>query len=247
MKSAKELCSLLEKDDLLSFWNRVLDPEGVGLTNAIAADIASWTHEPVPAVLQKMETGLQDFSSHWSTAGVDRLDSGRIEDFYRDQFIEAYDLANWHGGRTTGSPPLSYAWAAQFIHQNNLNRVLDFGSGIGSGVLLITVIGCEVHAADVANRLLAFLEHRCSRRGYYPVLLDLAKTRPTREFYDVIVCFDVLEHVRDPLAKMKELASYLRPGGYLLANFYEDSAGIPIIQCMSRPRRTGQLWRARRT
>jgi 2-polyprenyl-3-methyl-5-hydroxy-6-metoxy-1,4-benzoquinol methylase len=43
-----------------------------------------------------------------------------------------------------------------------------------------------------------------------------------RSAFDAITCFDVLEHVPDPPAMVRDIASYLRPGGYLYvsAPFY---------------------------
>jgi 2-polyprenyl-3-methyl-5-hydroxy-6-metoxy-1,4-benzoquinol methylase len=43
-----------------------------------------------------------------------------------------------------------------------------------------------------------------------------------RESFDALTCFDVLEHVPDPPAMVRDLASYLRPGGilYVSAPFF---------------------------
>jgi SAM-dependent methyltransferase len=53
-----------------------------------------------------------------------------------------------------------------------------------------------------------------------PVLTDLTAIPPGA--YDAVVCFDVLEHVPDPPAVVRSLASYLKAGGllYVSAPFY---------------------------
>jgi hypothetical protein len=48
--------------------------------------------------------------------------------------------------------------------------------------------------------------------------------RPRSNYYDLITCFDVLEHVPDQQAKLRELESYLANGGYLLVNFMYSSS-----------------------
>ena len=208
----------------LEFWQSVVDPEGRGMPEAIAGEIASYTGEPVAVVLEKMATGTEDLKRLWLETRINPSDAESVASFYRDQFVEAYELANWHCGRTNGEPPLSYAHAALFAREKGLRRALDFGSGIGTGSLCLAAAGCEVHSADIANELLQFVGHRMELRGHSPRLIDLNTTRPRKGYYDLITCFDVLEHVPDQLAKLRELGAYLRIGGYLLVNLMDDSS-----------------------
>jgi SAM-dependent methyltransferase len=55
-------------------------------------------------------------------------------------------------------------------------------------------------------------------------VIDLKRERLPNVAYDVITCFDVLEHVPDPVRTVKELRDALRPGGllFLYAPFGED-------------------------
>ena len=209
---------------LTEFWRQVIDPAGIGMPSAIATDLASFTHEPTNVVLSKMEAGTAAFKELWLSQNVDRTNPQDVAEFYQGQFVEAYELANWHCGRTNGEPPLNYAYAALFAKRLGLKRALDFGSGIGSGSLALATVGCEVHSADIADRLLELTVHRLRRRQFSPRAIDLARgNRPRREYYDIITCFDVLEHVPDQLEKVRELEWYLRWGGYLLVNFLYDS------------------------
>jgi 2-polyprenyl-3-methyl-5-hydroxy-6-metoxy-1,4-benzoquinol methylase len=209
----------------LEFWTNVIDPLGIGMPAAIAAEIASFTGEPVDLVQRKMETGKDDLKRLWEESHIDVSDAHSVASFYRDQFVEAYELANWHCGNMNGSPPLNYARAALLARAQGLTRALDFGSGIGSGSLALASAGCEVHSADIAEQLLGFVEHRMRSRGYPPVTINLdTAQRPSRGYYDLITCFDVLEHIPDQFGKICELASYLRPGGYLLVNLMSDSS-----------------------
>src|SRR6185503_20970800 len=120
--------------------------------------------------------------------------------------------------RENGKPPLNYARAALLARERGIRRVLDFGCGIGSGALCLATVGCEVHAADIAKELLRFVQHRFSLRRRSVRLIDLNEERPSPGRYDMITGFDVLEHIPDQRGKLRELASYLCDGGYLLAN-----------------------------
>ena len=209
---------------LADVWRRALDPDGVGLPIAIATDLSTFTGEPVDTVMQRMAHGMSDFKEQWERSNIDVGNPESVAAFYRDQVVEAYELADWHCGRATGQLPLNYARAATFARQIGAARILDFGCGIGSGSLALCATGAEVHSADIAQNLLRLTGHRLTRRSYTPVLIDLnGPTKPRRNYYDLITCFDVLEHVPDQLATVRELAGYLRNGGRLIANFAEDS------------------------
>jgi 2-polyprenyl-3-methyl-5-hydroxy-6-metoxy-1,4-benzoquinol methylase len=204
-------------------WERTIDPEGIGVVDAIAGDIASFTGEPIEVVVRKMASGKDDFKELWLEGQVNADDASSVTSFYREQFTEAYELADWHCGRLNGTPPLNYARAALFAQRNGLRRVLDFGSGIGTGSLAFATVGCEVYAADIAQTLQQFVSHRFQRRGWPVRTIDLLRGEPPTNFFDVITAFDVLEHIPDQLATMRRLQSYLRVGGYLFVNLMNDS------------------------
>jgi 2-polyprenyl-3-methyl-5-hydroxy-6-metoxy-1,4-benzoquinol methylase len=193
------------------------------MANAIVDELGSYTGEPQEVVLEKMARGKDDLKRMWLERQIDVSNPEEVAAFYRDHFVEAYELADWHCGRTNGEPPLNYARAATFARRHRLARVLDFGSGIGSGSLALAYVGCEVHSADIATSLLPLVDHRMRARGYLPHLIDLAAgMSPLVGHYDLITCFDVLEHVPDQLSVLRRLERYLQVGGYLMVNLAEN-------------------------
>jgi 2-polyprenyl-3-methyl-5-hydroxy-6-metoxy-1,4-benzoquinol methylase len=224
MKSTRNGVTSPETTEVSQFWRSVVDPDNVGMPEAIAGEIAAFTGEPKEQVLDKMESGAQDFRQLWLRSDIDPSDSARVTTFYREQFVEAYELANWHSGRTFAEFPLNYARTALFARRKGLRRALDFGSGIGTGSLALAAAGCDVHSADIATELLRFVSFRMERRGFTSRPIDLnTAERPLKRHYDIITCFDVLEHVPDQVEKLIELQSYLRFGGFLMVNLFSDS------------------------
>jgi len=212
------------QSDLSDIWRRAMDPHGVGMVEAISTEIAAYTGESPSAVLAHMARGKDEFAQLWRDARINPANTADVEAFYEKQFVEAYELADWHSGRTNGFPPLSYAHAAHIAASRRLARALDFGSGIGTGALCLLQAGCEVHCADIATELLRLAQHRIEQRGMRVVSINLSNgEQPRTNYYDLITCFDVLEHVPEPLAKLRELQSFLRPGGYLVTNLMNDS------------------------
>jgi len=114
------------------------------MPQAIASEIANYTREPAAVVLDRMARGKDEFTQRWMQLGVNVTDRAQVEAFYNQQFVEAYELADWHAGRTNGTPPLSYAHAAHVARTRHLKAALDFGSGIGTteSRSMMLLVGC---------------------------------------------------------------------------------------------------------
>ena len=209
--------------ELAHIWRSAVDPKGIGMAEALAEDIAAHTGEPPGLVLERMARGKQDFRLEWEQSGIDPTDASSVAHFYREQLVEAYELAEWHSGRLNGHPPLNYAHAAYLARTKKLSRVLDFGSGIGTGALCLVNAGCRVDCADINKALLSFVRRRVALRGLTVDTIDLAEASPPERTYDLVTCFDVLEHIPDQFSELRRLQSYLRPGGYLLVNLMKNA------------------------
>jgi len=213
------------QSELIEIWRRAIGPRRLGTAEALAADIACYTQESIDQVLEKMAAGKDDLKQRWEEMRVDPANSEQVAAFYRDQLVEMYELAEWHSGRLNGIPPLNYAHAAKLARANGARRALDYGSGIGSGALCLAAAGCQVDCADISNTLLGFVGHRLTKHSIPVRTIDLGEGQlPDRRAYDIITCFDVLEHVVDQDRELRKLESYLRPGGYLIVNLMQSSA-----------------------
>lgn len=89
------------------------------------------------------------------------------------------------------------------------DRVLDFGAGIGTFSLSLRREGVDVSCVETDPRQL----QRITESGV-PGFSDLA-TVPD-ETYDYIFTLNVLEHIEDDQATLRDLARKLKPGGRLL-------------------------------
>lgn len=210
----------------LEYWKSIVDPAGMGMAEAIAGEIAAFASEPMELVLQKMATGKDDLKNLWAESAVDENDPDSVRAFYRDHFVEAYELAEWHCGRMNGTPPLNYARAALLCQEQGVQRVLDYGAGIGTGSIALASAGCKVESADIARKLLELVDFRMQRRGLHPHLIDLNEHEPRKHYYDAVICFDVLEHIPDQLMMLRKLETYLVSGGFLFINLFSDSRDI---------------------
>lgn len=91
-------------------------------------------------------------------------------------------------------------------------RILDVGCGTGANLLMLLKYG-EAEGVDISEDALAF----CRERGLDKVKLGAAEELPYEDgTFDLVTAFDVVEHMDDDLAGLKEMRRVLRPGGHVL-------------------------------
>jgi SAM-dependent methyltransferase len=91
-------------------------------------------------------------------------------------------------------------------------RILDVGCGTGANLLMLSKYG-DAEGVDVSEDALAF----CRERGLDKVRLGAGEELPYEDAtFDLVTAFDVVEHMDDDLAGLREMRRVLRPGGRVL-------------------------------
>jgi SAM-dependent methyltransferase len=91
-------------------------------------------------------------------------------------------------------------------------RILDVGCGTGANLLMLSKYG-DAEGVDVSEDALAF----CRERGLDTVKLGAAEALPYEDgTFDLVTALDVVEHLDDDLAGLREMRRVLRPGGRVL-------------------------------
>ena len=91
-------------------------------------------------------------------------------------------------------------------------RILDVGCGTGANLLMLSKYG-DAEGVDVSEDALAF----CRERGLEKVRLGAGEELPYEDAtFDLVTAFDVVEHMDDDLAGLREMRRVLRPGGRVL-------------------------------
>ncbi len=103
-----------------------------------------------------------------------------------------------------------YSWAAPLAAGRD---VLDAGCGVGWGTVLLAESGARTAVGmDIDQRALASARARADGKAEF-VRGDLVALPFDDGTFDLVVCFEAIEHVEQPLQVMDEIHRVLRPGG----------------------------------
>jgi len=93
---------------------------------------------------------------------------------------------------------------------------LDVGSGNGEFVKFLLDKGFCGEAIDISHEAVWFFKKQLGRaKGIKIIQGDVFKYKPAKK-YDVVFCFETLEHIKDDAGAIKKIYSFLRPGGMIL-------------------------------
>lgn len=99
--------------------------------------------------------------------------------------------------------------------------VLDVGCGFGGAVTALSKMGASCVGIDIRDDELNLCGRRLALHGVDPSLLcaDALRMPFSTETFDVVVCTDMLEHVKKRGALLTEIARVLKKGGLLYLAF----------------------------
>lgn len=131
---------------------------------------------------------------------------------------EHYDKG-WHDGLEAGREELGNLQTnLEFLAETNLlkpeHRILEIGCGIGSLVHELTRQGYNVIGTDISREAITY-----GRQKYGDIHLNVQAAQALdyeAESFDIVLSFDVLEHIAEVDRHVGEVCRVLRPGGYYL-------------------------------
>jgi SAM-dependent methyltransferase len=107
--------------------------------------------------------------------------------------------------------------AARLIKQyKEKGRLLDVGAGFGFFLSEMKGRGWEVMGVEISQRGMAYAKDVLGLNIHHG---PLEKIGLSENYFDVITGFYVIEHLRNPMAFLKECHRILKPGGLLLLRY----------------------------
>jgi ubiquinone/menaquinone biosynthesis C-methylase UbiE len=128
---------------------------------------------------------------------------------------------NWTGERletfimneTTMEHLHRYALAQCFVEDKT---VLDVACGEGYGASLLGQKARKVNAIDIDAQTVQVAKDKYQQDNIQFLQGDILSLSLTDSIFDVVVCFETLEHVMDHDRMIRELKRVLKPGGLIL-------------------------------
>ena len=217
-----------DQSQLAASWTRLMAPA----TGDVRTDLVSEAAEFLGLPLPKPGIGWQGagarFTEEWTRTVENPRDAASLARFYNQSDTELFELLEWHA-----ADPIHYRTLVlrDFALRRPGRTYLDYGSGIGSDAIVFGEAGFTVTLADISDILLAFATYRCKRRGLAVQTIDLKKPDLPANTFDVVLCFDVLEHIPEPLPVVHR--STARSAAAVCSSCTPRSARTPCVRCTS--------------
>lgn len=106
-----------------------------------------------------------------------------------------------------------YRWAARLAAGKD---VLDAACGVGYGIEILAAEAKAVTGVDIDPEAVAEAERRHGASAAAVLRGDLLELPFEAESFDVVICFEAIEHVEDHERALAELRRVLRPDGVLV-------------------------------
>jgi 2-polyprenyl-3-methyl-5-hydroxy-6-metoxy-1,4-benzoquinol methylase len=167
---------------------------------------------------------LTDTARAWKA--VNPTTPAEIRKFYSETDEYLWELLAWNGSE------------AYELYRRRLDRLrelwppdshpaaLDYGAGVGTAALVLAQAGYEVTLADVPGLTLDFARRRLDRAGETATVIEILEDCPRLppDRWNVLVSFDVIEHLVDPAGVAVQLVRSLEVGGgaAIVASFTHD-------------------------
>lgn len=108
-----------------------------------------------------------------------------------------------------------YRFATRFAEGKT---VLDLGCGVGYGSRMLARTARRVVGIDISPDAVAYAARAYAAPGLSFATGDARRLSFADGTFDLVVCFEMIEHIREHREMLKEAARVLRPGGRLIVS-----------------------------
>jgi 2-polyprenyl-3-methyl-5-hydroxy-6-metoxy-1,4-benzoquinol methylase len=106
-----------------------------------------------------------------------------------------------------------YLASIERANRSDGRRLLDVGCSTGALLSVAASRGWDVEGLEVGLAAAGYVRDHLGLVVHEQSLFDFS---PRREGYDAITLLEVIEHLEDPMAALRRIAEWIRPGGVLL-------------------------------
>lgn len=183
--------------------------------SAVFADLTAYLRQPFEAVADDYWRYHQGVDLEAQRRVGEASDAATVLQYYTQTPHYLYELSSWEASREKQA---WFAVVAAACRRYGLRRVLDVGGGVGGLTLYLNRRRIRCDYLDVKGKTFDYAAWRFARHGLDVAMFDvLSANRRPRGPYHAIVTWDVLEHIFDLEGAIRDIALWLRPGGWFLS------------------------------
>lgn len=144
---------------------------------------------------------------------------------FEEYYFEESPFGRAMGEFTKESLDLSRKWFwgwfnyfnqfADFKNGNN-KKVLEIGCAIGGAASILSERGFDVYATDVSRYAIIRAKKLTPQVKFSQV--DIEKKIPFKFKFDIILSFEVIEHLKDPLKAVTKMQKSVKEGGVVICS-----------------------------
>lgn len=137
------------------------------------------------------------------------------------KFYDGYHQKNDQYHKLIGPNNFTYFYILDWLRIAGLSdwrkkKVLDVGCGVGTMSLDVASKGAAVTGVDVSPRALKIAQAAQKDLAISNVIFKQGELKKGTATFDVAVCFEVIEHVKNEAAFLANIRSHLKPKGILI-------------------------------
>lgn len=205
------------RSELLEHWRESLVTDGYDDPRESALhELSAYFNITRDQAYERCMHWEQDSVAEWEARPRDTPEA--LLDFYQTQQSWIYDTIWYQAQQYYEEMPAESVMIAERLQDVIPGKHLDFGAGPGGTSLFFHKLGWEPSLADISTTLQAFARWRLERRGISATYYDTSKDELPADTFDLITACDVMVHVPDPRATLRQLHRALKVGGYLVFN-----------------------------
>ena len=145
----------------------------------------------------------QDKRTDWNSYYTNRIASNKKISLHTQLDLHARWYGNW----------LAYIQKHLDIYNNSLH-MFEIGSGMGGVLTQLSAHGVSITGSDISKKAKEVFNSMHPDIPY--VLYDVEQINKSKERYNRVLAFEVLEHVRNPSIVIGNIKKLLKKGGYFV-------------------------------
>lgn len=187
-------------------------------------ELEEYLGKSIESIQEEYEQYMHDYKLRLKEFSDNLSSKEKVVKYYKDTKRYLYELMRWEAEELKQKELFKIFL---FLKSKNINKVLDYGGGVGSACLYLRNRGISCDYADVSGETFNLARWRFRKRNInirmYNVLGD--KLNPE---YSAVIVYDVLEHLWDIPRAIDSINSMMFPRGFLISKSTFTGGGVHL-------------------